>query len=65
MQLYSFCDEMFDDSAKKLLLSAATDPTSNTGQNTSGQVSPGMVVGTFNISEQGDGAFPDLNRVMI
>ncbi|XP_047946804.1 ubiquitin-like domain-containing protein CIP73 isoform X2 [Salvia hispanica] len=34
------------------------------GQNTSGQVSPGMVVGTFNISEQGDGAFPDLNRIV-
>ncbi|XP_042062205.1 ubiquitin-like domain-containing protein CIP73 isoform X2 [Salvia splendens] len=42
----------------------ATDPTSSTGQNTSGQVSPGMVVGTFNISEQGDGAFPDLNRIV-
>lgn len=27
------------------------------------RTSPGMVVGTFNISEQGDGAFPDLNRV--
>ncbi|KAG6423436.1 hypothetical protein SASPL_113832 [Salvia splendens] len=52
------------DCAKKLLLSAATDPTSSTGQNTSGQVSPGMVVGTFNISEQGDGAFPDLNRIV-
>ncbi|KAG6420394.1 hypothetical protein SASPL_116920 [Salvia splendens] len=52
------------DCAKRLLLSAATDPTSSTGQNTSGQVSPGMVVGTFNISEQGDGAFPDLNRIV-
>ncbi|KAL1562326.1 ubiquitin-like domain-containing protein CIP73 isoform X1 [Salvia divinorum] len=42
----------------------ATDPTSSTGQNISGRVSPGMVVGTFNISEQGDGAFPDLNRIV-
>ncbi|XP_057773816.1 ubiquitin-like domain-containing protein CIP73 [Salvia miltiorrhiza] len=42
----------------------ATDPTSSTGQNAGGRISPGMVVGTFNISEQGDGAFPDLNRIV-
>ncbi|KAH6792435.1 hypothetical protein C2S52_002912 [Perilla frutescens var. hirtella] len=42
----------------------ATDPTSSTGQNPGGRISPGMVVGTFNISEQGDGAFPDLNRIV-
>lgn len=42
----------------------ATDPPSVTGQNPGGRISPGMVVGTFNISEQGDGAFPDLNRIV-
>ncbi|XP_047942211.1 ubiquitin-like domain-containing protein CIP73 isoform X2 [Salvia hispanica] len=40
------------------------DPTSSAGQNAGGRISPGMVVGTFNISEQGDGAFPDLNRIV-
>ncbi|CAI9772924.1 unnamed protein product [Fraxinus pennsylvanica] len=43
---------------------AATDPTSSTGNNSGNQVGPGVVVGTFNISEQGDGAFPDLNRIV-
>ncbi|PIN24017.1 Ubiquitin-like protein [Handroanthus impetiginosus] len=43
---------------------AATDPTSSTGQNPGNRVGPGMVVGTFNISEQGDGTFPDLNRIL-
>ncbi|KAI3454230.1 hypothetical protein Pfo_010893 [Paulownia fortunei] len=42
----------------------ATDPTSSTGQNPGNRGGPGMVVGTFNISEQGDGAFPDLNRIV-
>ncbi|KAL0447308.1 UNVERIFIED_CONTAM: Ubiquitin-like domain-containing protein CIP73 [Sesamum latifolium] len=41
---------------------AATDQASSTGLNSANRVGPGMVVGTFNISEQGDGAFPDLNR---
>lgn len=59
-------NEIFEDCAKNLLLFAATDPTSSsTEQNSGGRISPGMVVGTFNISEQGDGAFPDLNRVKI
>ncbi|KAL2525734.1 Ubiquitin-like superfamily protein [Abeliophyllum distichum] len=43
---------------------AATDPTSSTGNNPGNRVGPGVVVGTFNISEQGDGAFPDLNRIV-
>ncbi|KAL0327402.1 UNVERIFIED_CONTAM: Ubiquitin-like domain-containing protein CIP73 [Sesamum angustifolium] len=43
---------------------AATDPASSTGLNRGNRVGPGMVVGTFNISEQGDGAFPDLNRIV-
>ncbi|XP_011078367.1 ubiquitin domain-containing protein DSK2a-like isoform X1 [Sesamum indicum] len=43
---------------------AATDPASSTGLNLGNRVGPGMVVGTFNISEQGDGAFPDLNRIV-
>ncbi|KAG8381725.1 hypothetical protein BUALT_Bualt05G0002500 [Buddleja alternifolia] len=47
----------------KLLISAATEPTSSSGNNP-GSRGPGMVVGTFNISEQGDGAFPDLNRIV-
>ncbi|KAA8521612.1 hypothetical protein F0562_012285 [Nyssa sinensis] len=40
---------------------SATDPASSTGRN---QVGPNVVVGTFNISEQGDGVFPDLSRIM-
>ncbi|CAA3028697.1 ubiquitin domain-containing DSK2a-like isoform X1 [Olea europaea subsp. europaea] len=43
---------------------SATDPISSTGNNSGNQVGPGVVVGTFNISEQGDGAFPDLNRIV-
>ncbi|KAL6528869.1 hypothetical protein OROMI_029045 [Orobanche minor] len=42
----------------------ATDPTSGTGHNPGDEVGPGVMVGTFDISEQGDGAFPDLNRIM-
>lgn len=60
-----FDNAIFEDCPKNLLLFAATEPTSSTEQNPGGRVSPGMVVGTFNISEQGDGAFPDLNRVKI
>ncbi|CAA2984532.1 ubiquitin domain-containing DSK2a-like isoform X1 [Olea europaea subsp. europaea] len=43
---------------------SATDPISSIGNNSGNQVGPGVVVGTFNISEQGDGAFPDLNRIV-
>ncbi|CAA3021311.1 ubiquitin domain-containing DSK2a-like isoform X1 [Olea europaea subsp. europaea] len=43
---------------------AATDPTSSTGNDLGNRVGPGVVVGTFNISEQGDGGFPDLNRIV-
>ncbi|KAL6544364.1 hypothetical protein OROGR_010861 [Orobanche gracilis] len=42
----------------------ATDPTSGTGHNPGDEVGPGVMVGTFDISEQGDGAFPDLNRIV-
>ncbi|XP_073301484.1 ubiquitin-like domain-containing protein CIP73 isoform X1 [Primulina huaijiensis] len=42
----------------------ATDPTIGTGLNPGNQEGSGMVVGTFNLSEQGDGAFPDLNRIV-
>lgn len=38
---------------------AATDTTSSNGHSHRG---PGVLVGSFNISEQ-DGAFPDLSRV--
>lgn len=47
------------------LVFAATDPTSSTGNDLGNRVGPGVVVGTFNISEQGDGGFPDLNRVIL
>ncbi|KAL8503673.1 hypothetical protein ACS0TY_022410 [Phlomoides rotata] len=40
------------------------DPMASAGQVQGSRASPGMVVGTFNISEQGDGAFPDLNRII-
>ncbi|KAK6118368.1 hypothetical protein DH2020_047939 [Rehmannia glutinosa] len=42
----------------------ATDPISSTGHNSGNRVGPGVMVGTFNISDQGDGAFPDLNRIV-
>ncbi|KAL0394300.1 UNVERIFIED_CONTAM: Ubiquitin-like domain-containing protein CIP73 [Sesamum latifolium] len=47
----------------KLLVFGAGDTTASTGNNPGNRVGPGMVVGTFNISEPGDGAFPDLNRI--
>ncbi|XP_073143448.1 ubiquitin-like domain-containing protein CIP73 [Henckelia pumila] len=42
----------------------ATDSTMGTGLNPGNQPGSGMVVGTFNLSDQGDGAFPDLNRIV-
>ncbi|KZV57869.1 large proline-rich protein bag6-B-like [Dorcoceras hygrometricum] len=42
----------------------ATDPVIETGLNPGNSAGSGMVVGTFNLSEQGDGAFPDLNRIV-
>ncbi|KAL6536201.1 hypothetical protein OROGR_012773 [Orobanche gracilis] len=42
----------------------ATDPTSGTGHNPGAEVGPDVMVGTFDISEQADGAFPDLNRIV-
>ncbi|KAL7112343.1 hypothetical protein ACP275_05G146400 [Erythranthe tilingii] len=41
----------------------STDPTSSTENSPFSRVGPGMVVGTFNISDQGDGAF-DINRIV-
>lgn len=43
------------------LLSA--DPATNTSQNRATQVAHRVVLGTFNVAEQGDGFMPDLNRV--
>lgn len=48
----------------KLLVSTA-DPMASAEQVPGNRVGPGMVVGTFNISEQGNGAFPDVNRVRL
>lgn len=41
---------------------SATNPASNT-ENSYGGRGSSIVVGTFNISEQGDGTFPDLSQV--
>eukprot|EP01018_Ginkgo_biloba_P013678 Gb_30758 [translate_table: standard] len=40
------------------------DPTSGATRNRSGQVSHSVVLGTFNIPDQGDGGIPDLNRII-
>ncbi|THG13738.1 hypothetical protein TEA_019672 [Camellia sinensis var. sinensis] len=40
-----------------------TDPASSTGRQ-GNQAGPSVVVGTFNISEQGDGVLPDLSRIV-
>ncbi|KAK4349202.1 hypothetical protein RND71_031957 [Anisodus tanguticus] len=47
----------------------APDPQGNASASSSGhvqgnRVGPGVVVGTYNLSEHGDGAFPDLNRII-
>ncbi|XP_077238006.1 ubiquitin-like domain-containing protein CIP73 [Tasmannia lanceolata] len=42
----------------------ATDPTSNAADNQGNQVAHSVVLGTFNISDQGDGPMPDLNRIV-
>ncbi|KAL3838572.1 hypothetical protein ACJIZ3_023163 [Penstemon smallii] len=42
----------------------ASDPASSTDNYPGNSASPSMMVGTFNISEQGDGSFPDLNRII-
>ncbi|KAL7164160.1 hypothetical protein ACSBR2_040135 [Camellia fascicularis] len=41
----------------------ATDPASGTNRQ-GNQAGPSVVVGTFNISEQGDGALPDFSRIV-
>ncbi|CAA0843103.1 Ubiquitin-like superfamily protein, partial [Striga hermonthica] len=40
------------------------DPTSSTGHILGKRVGTSVMVGSFNISEQGDGTFPDLNRIV-
>ncbi|KAK9279406.1 hypothetical protein L1049_013085 [Liquidambar formosana] len=42
----------------------ATDPTSSAGRSQGSHVGPSVVVGTFNLSEQGDGVFPDISRIV-
>ncbi|CAK9134515.1 unnamed protein product [Ilex paraguariensis] len=42
----------------------ATDTSSSTGHSQGNQSEPSVLVGTFNISEQGDGSFPDLSRIV-
>lgn len=48
-----------------MLTLSATDPTSSTGQSRGSQVAHSVVLGTFNIADQGDGVLPDLNRVSL
>nr|XP_043610763.1 ubiquitin-like domain-containing protein CIP73 isoform X2 [Erigeron canadensis] len=43
---------------------AASDPASSTRQSMGSQHGPSVVLGTFNISEQGDGSVPDLSRIV-
>eukprot|EP01018_Ginkgo_biloba_P019730 Gb_09005 [translate_table: standard] len=40
------------------------DPTASASRNRIGQVSHSVVLGTFNIPDQGDGGIPDLNRII-
>lgn len=40
-----------------------TASASSSGHIQGNRVGPGVVVGTYNLSEHGDGTFPDLNRV--
>ncbi|XP_057847508.2 uncharacterized protein LOC131057370 isoform X4 [Cryptomeria japonica] len=40
------------------------DPTAGTGRNRNGQVAHNVVFGTFNLQDQGEGGFPDLNRIL-
>jgi uncharacterized ubiquitin-like protein YukD len=40
------------------------DPIAGDTRNRSGQVSHSVVLGTFNIPDQGDGGIPDLNRIV-
>jgi hypothetical protein len=42
---------------------AGNDNTTGAARNRIGQVSHNVVFGTFNLQDQGDGGFPDLNRV--
>ncbi|XP_042488959.1 ubiquitin-like domain-containing protein CIP73 isoform X2 [Macadamia integrifolia] len=41
-----------------------TDPTLSAGQSHGNHVAHSVVLGTFNIADQGDGAIPDLNRII-
>ncbi|XP_058111393.1 ubiquitin-like domain-containing protein CIP73 isoform X3 [Magnolia sinica] len=42
----------------------ATDPSSNTARNRGNHVAHSVVLGTFNIADQGDGVMPDINRIV-
>lgn len=42
---------------------AVPEPASNTSHGQRIQVAPGVVVETFDITDQGDGVLPDINRV--
>ncbi|XP_043702569.1 ubiquitin-like domain-containing protein CIP73 [Telopea speciosissima] len=42
----------------------ATDPTLSAGQSQGNHVAHSVVLGTFNIADQGDGVIPDLNRII-
>ncbi|XP_077217668.1 ubiquitin-like domain-containing protein CIP73 [Tasmannia lanceolata] len=42
----------------------ATDPASNATHNRGNQVAHSVMLGTFNVSEQGDGAMQDLGRII-
>ncbi|OIT19051.1 PREDICTED: large proline-rich protein BAG6-like [Nicotiana attenuata] len=41
-----------------------TASASSSGHIQGNRVGPGVVVGTYNLSEHGDGTFPDLNRII-
>ncbi|KAA8522930.1 hypothetical protein F0562_009353 [Nyssa sinensis] len=46
------------------LPSLPADPASSTSRSQRVQVAPGVVVETFNMPDQGDGAHPDINRIV-
>ncbi|XP_010244866.1 PREDICTED: large proline-rich protein BAG6-like [Nelumbo nucifera] len=42
----------------------ASEPTTNTSHSQGNQVAHSVVLGTFNIADQGDGVLPDINRIV-
>ncbi|KVH99813.1 Ubiquitin, partial [Cynara cardunculus var. scolymus] len=59
--LASFPDHTEFILSPKYVAFSASDPASSTRQHQHG---PSVVVGTFNISEQGDGSIPDFSRIV-